>query len=494
MDAAPRARGRTTGRRIALAFVGVLALFAIALAVTLVALHRIGAAEREVARVDAAKHAGHHAAAVARDQYIHQAHTLLEWNTDHLPHYREHAREAAHGAAHLVAAVQALGEGPAAARIKELIEASDAAFWREVVPAVERDDRAAAGRLHLDTERLVGEVVELNEALNRRLEARSEGARRRAEAIRAVVPWLIVACLGLAIVAATALGLYLHRSISVPVAALRAGAARLGAGDLSTRVQVAGAADLGALAASFNEMARDLDAHQARLLEAHRLASIGQVAAGVAHELNNPIGVMRGYVKLLRDDPAHAGGEELAIIDEELRQSQRIVASLLELSRPVALDLGALDVGADVGAALDRLRDAGVLAGVEVTRELEPGVVAYADAGHVRQIVTALCTNACEAMADGPTPRVVRVVVRRAAAGAVIEVWDRGAGIDAAARARAFEPFFSTKAQGHGLGLAIARTLARAQGGDVTLADAPGGGACATLTLPARAPEERPHG
>jgi CHASE3 domain sensor protein len=82
-------RPRTTATRIVVAFAAVLLLFGLALAVMLVSLAEIGRAEREVARLDHAKHAGHHAAAMAREQYIHQAHSLLEWNDSHVAHYQE---------------------------------------------------------------------------------------------------------------------------------------------------------------------------------------------------------------------------------------------------------------------------------------------------------------------------------------------------------------------------------------------------------------------
>src|SRR5678816_1361477 len=85
---------RTTARRIAGAFGLVLLLFALALVVMIVALRKIGAAEDEVARLDRAKHAGHHAAAMAREQYMHQAHTMLAWDGSHLDHYGETAKAA----------------------------------------------------------------------------------------------------------------------------------------------------------------------------------------------------------------------------------------------------------------------------------------------------------------------------------------------------------------------------------------------------------------
>ena len=95
-------------------------------------------------------------------------------------------------------------------------------------------------------------------------------------------------------------GFYLMRSISVPVAAIRRGAERVGTGDLNVRIDFRGNDELADLAGAFDRMTGDLAARQTELLEAHRLASIGQVASGVAHEINNPLGVILGYIRILQ--------------------------------------------------------------------------------------------------------------------------------------------------------------------------------------------------
>jgi two-component system NtrC family sensor kinase len=484
----PRQPRRTTARRIVLAFAIVLALFAAALLVMLAALRQIAVAEEEVARLDHAKHAGHHAAALAREQYIHQAHTLLEWNDSHLGHYREVATEAAEATAHLRAMVDTDENRARAEEIERLVAESDTSFWRDVVGAIEGGDRTHVSELHRRTEELVERVVALNEELNRDLEARSEAARRGAEEIRGRARLAVIVCFALAIVAAAAVGAYLMRSISRPVALLRRGAQRIGGGDLAARVELANDDELGALAGVFNQMAEDLAHHQAELLETHRLASIGQVAAGVAHEINNPLGVMLGYVTLLRRDAAFADREELTIIEDELRQCQTIVAALLDLARPVRLHRDETDLGELAREAVARLEESGRLDGVAVTVDDCGPVLASVDEGKLRQVVLNLLTNAVEAVRGGGA---VRVRTVSDGSRASIEVIDGGAGIPAELRPRLFEPFFSTKAKGHGLGLAIARTLARAHGGDIELAAAPDGtGTRATVWVPI-APEEQ---
>ncbi|MBP6627849.1 MAG: HAMP domain-containing histidine kinase [Kofleriaceae bacterium] len=489
---APTAARRTTARRILGAFTAVLLLFAAALLVVVIALRQIGAAEDEVARLDHAKHAGHHAAGLARELYIHQAHTLFEWNDSHLKHYDEVAQAAAGATAHLRVMVDTPENHERAQEIARLVAESDRKFREEVVPVVGGPDRSRVGELHRMTEEPVERVVALNEELNRDLERRAEVSQERAASIRSQALVAVIGFFVLAIVAAVALGLYLLRSISGPVARLREGAQRIGGGDLGARVDLRGDDEIGALAGVFNQMAEDLAHHQAELIERNRLASIGQLAAGVAHEINNPIGVMLGYVMLLRKDAALADREELTIIEDELRQCQVIVAGLLDLARPVRLHPAEVDLDDLAREAVSRLEESGQLGGVSVQVDGAGGARVHADEGKIKQVVFNLLINAVDAARDkGARAPEVRVAARVEGGRAYVEIVDRGAGMPAEVKMRLFEPFHSTKPRGHGLGLAIARTLARAHGGDVELTDGPGGvGTRATVWIPQEAPKE----
>jgi two-component system, NtrC family, sensor kinase len=478
-------RLRTTGRRIVLAFAAILALFGIALAVIVASLHRIGDAERQVAHLDHAKHAGHQVAALAREQYIHQAHTLLVWDDSHLGHYAEVAEKARAAAEHLIAMVST-DERAQAEAIAGLVAESDRRFRAEVVPAIASDDRSRANVLHESTQAVVVDVVARNERLNAELEAKSAEGRDRAETIRNRATLVVVASFVLAILLASAVGAYLLRSITRPMAVLRRGVERVGEGDLEHVIDLPGHDEFAQLASSFNQMTRDLAAHHTELLEAHRLASIGQVASGVAHEINNPLGVILGYTRILRGDVTLKDRDELPIIEDEVRQAQRSVAGLLDLARPVQLHEVVVDIGEIVKEAVARLRESGQAGDVPIVIEEAAQICVLADETKLRQIVVNLLINAVEAARDGATiSSEVRIDWATTATGARIDVSDRGPGLAAEAIPRLFEPFFSTKAKGHGLGLAIARTLARAHQGELELANRPdGAGARARLTLP----------
>lgn len=481
---------RTTARRIVGAFSAVLLLFGLALLVMIVALDRIGSAERDVARLDRAKHAGHHAAAMAREQYMHQAHTLLAWDASHLDHYGETSESARSATEHLRHEVAGHPGAEQAEEIALLIAESDRRFREDVWPAVARDERTRMPELHDMTERPVQAVVDLNERLNRSLENESEVARRSADRIRERARLVVIACFGMAIVLAGLVGAYLMRSISRPVAALRAGALRIGAGDLAARVSLPGNDELAELARVFDQMAANLARDQSELLEAHRLASIGQVASGVAHEINNPLGVILGYVTLLRKEDDLRDREELRIIEDEARQSKAIVAGLLDLARPVRLDQSEIDLSEIARDTASRLEETGQALGVSIRFHDGAASTVIADEGKVRQIVSNLLSNAVQAARDtrAAAPEVDVSWCERNGR-AWLQIDDRGPGVADDVRARLFEPFFTTRKGGHGLGLAIARTLARAHGGDVQLEPGPGGvGTRASLSLPLDAP------
>ena len=275
------------------------------------------------------------------------------------------------------------------------------------------------------------------------------------------------------------MSLYIGRSIARPIARLQEGAARLAAGRLDTRIDVDTPDEFGALARQFNAMTASLTEHQDRLVQSEKLAGIGRLAAGVAHEINNPLAVILGYARLLQKRAEGPVRDELRIIEDEALRARDIVEGLLDLSRPLPAGTDRVDLREICDEVVARLREASALTAATLRVEgagSAPGVPAK-----LRQVLANLVRNAAEAA--GPGGRVTVRVIEEP--GQVrVEVDDSGPGLDPASAARLFEPFFTTKDRGTGLGLAVSRAIARAHGGDVTGETRDGSGARFTLHLP----------
>ncbi len=233
--------------------------------------------------------------------------------------------------------------------------------------------------------------------------------------------------------------------------------------------------------------------HAEALREADQLKDA--LLASVSHDLRTPLTT----IKALAHDIAFTGDERAAVIEQQADRLNRMVADLLELSR---LNAGALPVRRELNAAEDLVGAAiqqvsGALNGREVRASIEwsePVLVGQFDFVHSLRILVNLIENALKySPADTP----IDIEVRRTDGMLHITVADRGPGITGAERERIFDPFYRLipgvspdDGAGAGLGLAIARRLAEAQGGSVTYADRSGGGSCFTLELPASSLEE----
>jgi two-component system sensor histidine kinase HydH len=223
----------------------------------------------------------------------------------------------------------------------------------------------------------------------------------------------------------------------------------------------------------------------ARLVERERLAAVGELAALVAHEVRNPLGVISNSLSMLtrlisgRREEQHL----LGIVREEAARLNQIVTDLIEFARPHAPMPREELLSAIAEESLESVR-ARFQSGV-ITLSVDDGTPrAWADARLIRQALINLVVNAIQASPEGAG---VAVRIGRGADDrwVTIAVIDRGAGIPAGLVSRVFEPFFTGKASGTGLGLAVVQRVADAHGGTIAAAPTPGGGTTFTLSLPA---------
>jgi signal transduction histidine kinase len=301
-----------------------------------------------------------------------------------------------------------------------------------------------------------------------------------------------IAGLGLLAVLALSLGgLYLAHRITQPLGALAAGARRVAEGDLDHRLDVRTGDEIATLADEFNAMAAKLKERQAleaQLRQAERLASVGELAAGVAHEIRNPLSAIVTASDLLRGSEGRPlSPDHLAVLEVIQRESRRLntlLTTFLNYARPSPPKREKVDVNAVLEEVADALEQKAQLAGgVRILRELDPAIPpALGDPDHIKQVVWNIALNGIQAMPGGGD-----LLFRSGAShGAVqIEIRDEGEGIPAADLPRIFEPFFTRKLEGTGLGLAIVHRIVEAHGGSVVVAPAPGRGTAFRVRLPA---------
>lgn len=310
----------------------------------------------------------------------------------------------------------------------------------------------------------------------------------------------------------------LSRMVLKPLRDLTAVTERVASGEFSVRAAAGDTAELAQLADRFNRMTEALQEAQDHLVRAEKLATIGRLAAGVAHEVGNPLAAIGTYAEVLRRKGADA--EVLTALEREVGRIDRIVRELLAYARPGGEPSGTVDLAAALRNTVALLEAQGSLSGVTVGVEVETPLPDVRGSAHtVEQMMLNLILNAVDAAPNGPivlgaVPTVfsaedrdrrrtdvqseamrLRRHWRRPGArtvavgtpGVLVWVADGGPGIPSEDRERVFDPFYTTKepGRGTGLGLAIAQGVVDDMGGIVWVEDAREGGAAVKMFLPA---------
>jgi two-component system sensor histidine kinase HydH len=222
-----------------------------------------------------------------------------------------------------------------------------------------------------------------------------------------------------------------------------------------------------------------------QLERSQRLSLLGQIAAGMAHEVKNPLASIKGAAEILTDEnsPEEARREFREILLKEVRRINTSVSDFLAFARPGETRFTQCDLTEVISRALRQLEAQAQKQLISFTQSLEPGVIIHGDPDKLHQVFLNLILNALQASPSGG--RIDVALTRDTRRGsAVLEIRDSGPGIPPKDLGRVFEPFFTTKPGGTGLGLAIAASIAEAHGGTLVLANNSAEGATARLTLP----------
>jgi len=320
--------------------------------------------------------------------------------------------------------------------------------------------------------------------------------------------------------------LLLGRFMVRPVRKLLSATERVAGGDYSHRVRVEGGKEIGELAEAFNAMVdelrkereeverhlgslrtanRELQQARAEAIRSEKMASVGVLAAGMAHEIGTPLSAIIGYAEILRDeladDPEKA--DYLRRIMDDSGRIDRIVRGLLDYARPTRGELGPIDTGDCIREVLELADSQGVLKKLEVSVSAgEDLPMVVADPGQLQQVLLNLVVNARDAMPQGgrlvvradlahPGDSVCAIIAKgggEIASCVRIDVSDSGEGIAPENLDRVFDPFFTTKepGRGTGLGLAISARIVDSFGGRITVTSEVGKGTTFTVWLPVR--------
>jgi two-component system, NtrC family, sensor kinase len=312
--------------------------------------------------------------------------------------------------------------------------------------------------------------------------------------------------------------MFVLRVVHGPLKALKAGTERLASGDLGYQLKIRSQDELADLATSFNKMSCEL--HEAReeitawtrtlearvdqkthelnraheqMLRAEKMASIGKLAAVVAHEINNPLAGILTYAKLLgkrfarEKDTKHEDVlSSLELIESESRRCGEIVKNLMTFAHATPMNYGPADLNGVIKRCVQLVQHKLELTNIVLQLNLTPDLpAAHCDPAQIEQVILALVFNAIDAMPRGGN-LTLRTRPLTNSQEVHVQVQDDGVGIPPDVLSNLFEPFFTTKERGHGLGLglAISRNIIERHQGRIDIESEPGRGTVVTVTLP----------
>lgn len=314
---------------------------------------------------------------------------------------------------------------------------------------------------------------------------------------------MILWALGITAALAVFLSLFLTRNVTNPIQDLIDTMERAERG-LEARAQVRSTDDIGRLAEAFNSLLNKLDRarrrveryHYEQMKRADRLASIGEMAAGIAHEIKNPLAGIAGVIQVLKGD-LPPGDARRAVLDEVLSQVERMdkaVRNLLSFARPPEPKLTMVDVNDLIAKLLDFLAPQFAKHGITAERKLAAGLPwLVLDPDLVQQALLNIALNAIKAMPERGKFTVETRTEQSEGSDAKrirITLTDTGQGIAPENLARIFSPFFTTRQQGTGLGLSITQRIVEQHNGEISVESAHGKGTVFTILLPVTKIEE----
>jgi signal transduction histidine kinase len=307
------------------------------------------------------------------------------------------------------------------------------------------------------------------------------------------VQWVLIAAMSFAILLCSVLLAVLLVLIERPLEELMRTIGRVRRGDLSARVEFAKREDdVGELGRQFNDMIQQLDENRLEIEELHKremaraehLATLGELAAGLAHEIRNPLAGIAGVVDIMgKELPPNSPSR--AVIDDvhrEILQIQAILNDLLSYARPRPPSFHPANLNMTIEQAVVLTRQQVRTKPIQVIFEPNPSLpMVEHDPALIQQVILNLLLNGIQAISGAGE---VQVTLNQERDSVVIQVSDTGRGISTEALPRIFKPFFTTRTEGTGLGLSLANSIVQSHGGRIEVSSAPGKGSQFKVLLP----------
>lgn len=467
------------GRRLAISFGVVSLIAAIQCLVNVLLVSDVAGEVADMTHHEKVIREGLDLAKALREQYIHAAHNIAQGDRSHMDHYGQWVTRVSDSATRL-AKLAPPEEQPRLAEIQLASTQFDRKFREVILPAIDAKNDRLMRDTHREIETLLGRASHGADKLAERFERRMSHAHVSTTKTTHLGIGLAAGGILLIVIVAAGSTVQIRRAVLLPLSRLVHAAGEIGEGRFSPQVGYAGDGEFRELGLAFDRMAEELSQRQAKLVRSERMAAIGQLAAGIAHEINNPIGVIRGYLStMLPEAESEALKDELRILDEEAAACQRIADDLLTYARLPGVEKTEVRIEGVLDDVVHRFGCSSKEKHVHLRVQAAPCRL-MADPVRLRQLVSNLIHNAVEAGSE----EVVLVGEETDHETYTIRVLDRGPGIAIEHRERVFEPFFSGNRSGTGLGLAVCLGIVTAHGGTIVVEERAGGGAALVVRLP----------
>ncbi len=367
----------------------------------------------------------------------------------------------------------------------------------EIIPAVFQGNIETAANLALGVQ--AGRFKQFTEdanALVERVQEKAEDGKQAAERMVSSLRKIAVALSIIGILLSAMFSLIVAKNITDPLERIVLLADDLGKGRLGTRLTIDSKDEVGRMAGALNlaleQMGRNIEEQkklETIVMQSEKMSAIGQLASGVAHEINNPLGIILGFAQNIakRVQPGDPLEMPVKSIEREAIRCKNLVQELLTFSRVGKTEKESLDLKETVESALTLIQAQSSVKNVTLVRELSEVSRITVNRTQIQQVIVNLCNNAIDAMPQGGRLTVcLQKSNQDGTAGAVIEIRDTGSGIPKELHKKIFDPFFTTKeiGKGTGLGLSLVYEIVQNHLGRISLESESGKGSVFRIFLP----------